>query len=155
MESERFDVAVIGNVGIDTNIYFKGSAIDFSIEANFTENLDYVGQAGGYTSRGYAQLGYKTAFIGYLGDDFNGKFIRAQFAKDSINTDAVFTDPRGTSRSINFMYPDGKRKNFYDGKRHMDLAPDIEICKSILHQMDCSFYPNKFRFKYLHRAFWV
>ncbi|MFC1976152.1 carbohydrate kinase family protein [Chloroflexota bacterium] len=132
MSHPKFDVAVIGNVGIDTNIYLPGDDIDFTVEANFTENLDYVGQAGGYASRGYAQLGKKTAFIGYVGDDYSGRFIREEFARDGIDTTAVFIDPQGTSRSINFMYQDGRRKNFYDGKGHMQLEPDLDICRSVL-----------------------
>jgi len=127
-----FDAVIVGNVGIDTNVYLTGNDINFEVEANFTENLDYVGQAGGYAARGYSQLGYKTAFIGYVGDDYQGRQILSEFAKDGINTDAVFIDPAGTSRSINFMYPDGRRKNFYDGKSHMGLQPDLEVCREIL-----------------------
>ena len=130
----HFDVAVIGNVGIDTNVYFHGADVDFSREANFTENLDYVGQAGGYASRGYAQLGKCTAFIGYVGDDFSGRFIREEFARDGIDLSGMFFDPAGTSRSINLMYRDGRRKNFYDGKRHMQLQPDRAVCRSVLAQ---------------------
>jgi sugar/nucleoside kinase (ribokinase family) len=130
--AKQFDVVVVGNVGIDTNVYAYGDDIDFSIEANFTQNLDYVGQAGGYASRGYAQLDKKTAFIGYVGDDYQGCFIREELARDGIDTQAVFIDPCGTSRSINFMYRDGRRKNFYDGKGHMQLQPDLDACKAVL-----------------------
>jgi sugar/nucleoside kinase (ribokinase family) len=132
MSEERFDVAVVGNVGIDTNVYMPGSDINFSVESNFTENLDYVGQAGGYTSRGYAQLGKRVAFVGYVGDDFSGRYIREEFARDGIDSMAIFVDPLGTGRSINFMYRDGRRKNFYDGKGHMQLRPDLDRCRSIL-----------------------
>ncbi len=131
---KRFDVVVIGSVGIDTNVYLPGANIDFDVEANFTENLDYVGQAGGYASRGYARLGKRTAFIGYVGDDYHGRFIREVFARDGIDSHALFIDPLGTSRSVNFMYQDGRRKNFYDGKGHMRLRPDLEICRAILTQ---------------------
>jgi len=134
MVEKNFDAVVVGNVGIDTNVYFHGAEVDFDREANFTENLDYVGQAGGYASRGYAQLGKRTAFVGYVGDDFGGRFIREEFACDGIDTSAVFIDPAGTSRSINFMYPDGRRKNFYDGKNHMQLQPDRVVCRSVLAQ---------------------
>ena len=127
-----FDIIVIGNAGIDTNIYYHGNEIDFNVESNFTENLDYVGNAGGYSARGFAQLGYRTAFIGYVGDDFLGKYILDEFARDGINTEAVFIDPAGTCQSINFMYPDGRRKNFYDGKGHMILKPDMEKSRSVL-----------------------
>ncbi len=126
------DVAVIGNVGIDTNVYAYGKDIDFTKEGSFTENLDYVGQAGGYASRGFAQLQRKTAFIGYVGDDYSGRFIREEFARDGIDMTALFIDPTGTSRSINFMYADGRRKNFYDGKAHMKLCPDLPTCESVL-----------------------
>ena len=132
VSAKPFDVAVIGNVGIDTNIYKPGSTIDFNVEANFTENIDYVGQAGGYASRGFAQLGYTAAFIGYVGDDHNGRFIRDELAHDGIDLSAVFVDPAGTSRSVNFMYEDGRRKNFYDGKSHMTLQPDLATCADVL-----------------------
>jgi sugar/nucleoside kinase (ribokinase family) len=127
-----FDVVVIGSVGIDTNVYLPGADIDFKVEANFTENLDYVGQAGGYASRGYAQLGKKTAFMGYVGDDYHARFIREEFARDGIDTTALFTDPLGTNRSVNFMYQDGRRKNFYDGNGHMQLRPNLEACRAVL-----------------------
>ena len=132
MADRRYDVVVVGNVGIDTNVYLYGDAIDFNVEANFTENIDCVGQAGGYASRGYAQLGYHTALIAYVGDDFCGRFVRSELAGDGIDTTALFIDPMGTSRSINFTYRDGRRKNFYDGKGHMQLRPNIETCKAIL-----------------------
>jgi sugar/nucleoside kinase (ribokinase family) len=131
-KAKQFDVVVIGNVGIDTNVYAYSDDIDFSVEANFTQNLDYVGQAGGYASRGYAQLDKKTAFIGYVGDDHQGRFIREEFARDGIDMRAMFIDPEGTSRSINFMYRDGRRKNFYDGKGHMRLQPDLDACTAVL-----------------------
>ena len=132
MAENPFDVVVVGSVGIDTNVYFFGAGPDFDVESNFTENIDYVGQAGGYVSRGYAQLGKKTAFIGYLGDDHLGHLVREQFAYDGIDMTGTFIDPMGTKRSINFMYPDGQRKNFYDGKGSMHLHPDLELCRPIL-----------------------
>ena len=125
------DVTIVGNVGIDTNVYFYGDP-NFEVESNYTTNIDCLGQAGGYSARGFAQLGYRTAFIGYVGDDFSGDFIRQEFERDSINMDGLFIDPTGTGRSVNFMYSDGRRKNFYDGKAHMELQPDVDKCRAIL-----------------------
>jgi sugar/nucleoside kinase (ribokinase family) len=132
MQKDALDVVVVGNVGVDTNIYLPGYEIDFSVEANFTENLDYVSHAGGMTSRGYARLGKKTAFIGHVGDDHNGRLVRDVFAADGIDTRALLVDPAGTARSVNFVFPDGRRKNFYDGKGHMALKPDHELCTGVL-----------------------
>ncbi len=126
------DVVVVGNVGVDTNVYPFGDEVDWKVEANFTRNLDCVGQAGGYTSRGYARLGRRTAFVGYVGEDFTGRFVRQELAGDGIDLSAVFVDPAGTSRSVNFMYRDGRRKNFYDGGSHMTLAPDPGRCREVL-----------------------
>ena len=127
----NLDVVVVGAIGIDTNIYLPGQDIDFEVEANFTENIDYVGQAGGYSSRGFAQLGNKTGFIGYLGQDGNGEVIRQALAEDEIQS-LLFEDPVGTKRSVNFMYKDGRRKNFYDGKGSMEVSPDLEQCRDML-----------------------
>ncbi len=141
-------MVVVGNAGIDTNVYAYGRDVDFSVEANFTENIDYVGQAGGYASRGFAQLRKSTAFIGYVGDDHNGQFIRDEFACDHIDMAGLFIDPAGTSRSINMMFQDGRRKNFYDGKSHMVLHPDLEICKTVLAQSKLAHFniPNWARY---------
>ena len=132
MSRSGFDVVVVGNVGIDTNVYGLGDGIDFRAESSFTENIDYVGQAGGYTCRGYAQLGKRTAFIGYVGDDHNGDFVRKEFARDGVDTTALLVDTQGTSRSSNLMLQGGRRKNFYDGKDHLHLQPDLEIRKQVL-----------------------
>ncbi len=132
MPVQSAEVVVIGNIGIDTNIYPYGEAIDWSVEANFSENLDTVGQAGGYASRGYAALGRRCAFIGHVGADAHGELIRATLARDAINMSALAIDPRGSSRSVNFMSRDGRRKNFYDAKGHMELQPDLELCRSVL-----------------------
>lgn len=132
MSTNHPEVVVIGNAGIDTNVYPSGDAIDWTVEANFTENLDYVGQAGGYATRGYVALGRPTAFIGHVGDDMGGRLIRATFAAEGIDTRAVWVDPRGTQRSVNIMFRDGRRKNFYDGKGHMEMQPDLERCTAAL-----------------------
>ncbi|HSH02257.1 MAG TPA: carbohydrate kinase family protein [Anaerolineae bacterium] len=124
-------VTVIGNIGIDTNVYLHTDTIDFTVEGNFTENIDYIGQAGGFTARGYAQLGHPTAFIGHVGDDHHGQFIRHTLHQDNINTAALLTDPAGTSRSINIMTTDGQRKNFYDGKSHMSLTMPLDLCRPL------------------------
>ena len=64
--------------------------------------------------------------IDFIGDDYHGTFVRRELKKDGINLDGVFVDPKGTRRSVNFMYKDGRRKNFYDGKGAMDIRPDVK-----------------------------
>lgn len=126
------EVVVIGNAGVDTNVYLYGADVDFSVEANFSDNRDMVGQAGGYSARGYAALGRAVAFIGHVGDDANGRLVRDTLAADGVDTRALLTDPAGTARSVNLMYRDGRRKNFYDGKGHMSLMPDLDLCRAVM-----------------------
>jgi len=140
------DVVVVGNVGVDTNVYPLADEIDWSVEANFTRNLDCVGQAGGYASRGWARLGRRTAFVGYAGDDFCGRLVREELARDGIDLGGLFVDPAGTSRSVNIMYRDGRRKNFYDGGSHMTLAPDLDACRAVL---------ARARLAHFHLAHWA
>lgn len=125
------DVIVIGAAGVDTNIYLAGADVDFSVESNFSQNLDNVGGAGGYSSRGFARLGKRTGFLGCIGDDHNGRFIADELSRDGIET-FFLLDPVGTRRSVNIMYRDGRRKNFYDGKGSMNMQPDLELCRAAI-----------------------
>lgn len=129
---QPFAVVVVGNAGVDTNVFLPGREIDFAREANFTDNRDVVGQAGGFAARGYARLGRRTAFIGHVGADATGRMVRDAFAADEIDASALGFDPAGTARSVNLMYRDGRRKNFYDGKSHMTLAIDPDACRRVL-----------------------
>jgi len=126
------EVVVVGNAGVDTCVYPYGDEVDWNVEGNFTENLDTVGQAGGYASRGYARLGRLTAFVGHVGDDPAGALVRRTLEADGVDTRALFLDPAGTSRSVNVMYRDGRRRNFYDGKGHMSLSPDLAACRAVM-----------------------
>ena len=52
---DLLDAVVVGGAGVDTNVYLLGDDIDWSVESNFTRNVDCVGQAGGYSSRLFAR----------------------------------------------------------------------------------------------------
>jgi acarbose 7IV-phosphotransferase len=72
---QPLDVVVVGGAGVDSNVYLQGEDIDWSVESNFTRNVDCVGQAGGYASRLFARLGVRTGYLGPVGDDHNGGFL--------------------------------------------------------------------------------
>jgi len=124
MDSGRnAEVVVVGNVGIDTNVYLARPP-DLSQEDHFTENVDYLGQPGGYTSRGFRRLGLATSFIGHVGDDPLGTWVRTELAGDGIDLTGLAIDPAGTGRCVNLMGPDGSRVSFYDGRGHRSLSVD-------------------------------
>lgn len=129
------DVVVIGNVGIDTNVYLAPDARLTEVvleEGHFATDLDYVGQAGGFTGRGFARLGLSTAFIGHVGADPLGDWVRAELSADGIDLAGLGVDPAGTARSVNLMAADGSRVNFYDGRGHLDLTVDPALAAPIL-----------------------
>ncbi len=125
-------MVVVGNVGVDTNVYLNQPEVDLSHESHYTDNVDYVGQAGGYAAMGYARLGLRVGIIGHVGDDPAGRMVRRQLQRFGVDVSGLELDPAGTARSINLMLPDGRRHNFYDGKGHMTLAPDMDRCRAML-----------------------
>jgi sugar/nucleoside kinase (ribokinase family) len=125
------EVIVVGNIGVDTNVYLPTSSFTGALESTFTEDLDTVGHAGGYSAFGLAALGRRVGFLGYLGDDALGHWVERELGDAGIER-LLFTDPAGTARSVNLMTADGARKSFYDGKSHMQLAPDLERCRAFL-----------------------
>ena len=128
------EVVVVGNVGIDTNVFLHSSTelIDgLREEGQFTSNVDYVGQAGGFTSRGFAALGRPTSFIGHVGEDVFGTWVRSELAGDGIDLTGLAVDPAGTARSVNLVGSDGSRINFYDGRGHRDLTVDPESAAAL------------------------
>ncbi|MEF2278015.1 carbohydrate kinase family protein [Deinococcus sp. YIM 134068] len=132
MTAHPFEVVVVGNAGLDTCVYVEGEELDLTREGHFTRNRDGVGQAGGYASRGYARLGHRTAFLGAVGEDAAGAQVRAVLEREGVDVGATFPDPQGTARSVNFVFPDGRRRNFYDGRGHMTLTPDPAACRRVL-----------------------
>jgi acarbose 7IV-phosphotransferase len=129
---DQLDAVVVGGAGVDTNVYLAGDDIDWSVESNFTRNIDSVGQAGGYSSRLFARLGKRTGYLGPVGDDPAGQLVRDTLARDGVDLTGLFTDADGTTRSVNLMYRDGRRKNFYDGRGSMTLQPDLALGRRVL-----------------------
>ena len=75
-ENKKLDIICIGAVGIDTNVHLYTDEINFNVEMNFPENIDSIGQAGGYSAKIMNNLGLKTDFTGYIGDDFKDNFVK-------------------------------------------------------------------------------
>ena len=128
------EVVVVGNVGIDTNVFLSSSTdlIDgLREEGHFTSNVDYLGQAGGYSSRGFVAQGRSTSFIGHVGEDVFGEWVREELAGDGIGLTGLGIDPAGTARSVNLMGADGSRINFYDGRGHRGLTVDPDLAAEV------------------------
>jgi sugar/nucleoside kinase (ribokinase family) len=117
---------VVGAAGIDTNVYLAGGRIDWDVESNFAVTVDVTGQAGAYAARSYARLGMATTLIAAVGADDAGDRVTRDVAAWGIDT-VWLHDPQRTHRSVNLVYQDGSRKNFYDGGGSMEIGdPGLE-----------------------------
>ncbi|MGB9375249.1 MAG: carbohydrate kinase family protein [Jiangellales bacterium] len=123
--STALDVAVIGAVGVDTVVYPPDSwSWGGQSEGTLAEIQHVVAHGGGYAARGYAALGYRTAFVGHVGQDADGALVRATLAADGVDLSACVTSGR-TAHSVNVMSTDGSRRNFYD-PRLVGVQPPSE-----------------------------
>ena len=111
MEKEKkgkpdYELCVVGAIGVDTNCYLYNESIDYINEANFTQNIDGIGQAGGYCARISKALRNRTYFFGFIGNDWQGEMIKERFIKEQIEH-RFFLDEKGTKRSVNIVSKDG------------------------------------------------
>lgn len=105
---------VVGAIGIDSNVYLPHDSADSrQAEGAIVDVRDCVAHAGGYASRGYAALGWRTAYLGHVGDDPLGRWVRRTLEQDGVLTEGLVTSG-ATARSVNLMSPDGSRRNYYD-----------------------------------------
>jgi sugar/nucleoside kinase (ribokinase family) len=116
-------ITVVGNPGLDTLVLVGEDDPDLRADGHFVRNVDTVGHAAAFSARGLARLGHRVRILGSVGDDPIGRMVTAVLAADGVDTSLLFTDPAGTARSVNFVFPDGRRTFFYDGGSHMTLQP--------------------------------
>jgi sulfofructose kinase len=79
-------------------------------EKTFAEKL--LGCGGGPAANAavtVSRLGLKSAFAGYLGNDFYGQQHLEEFSQEAVNTDLVVCGERPTPLSAILVKPDGRR----------------------------------------------
>ena len=108
-----------------------GDRIDSGVEANFTTNIDMIGQAGGYASRGY------TAWVIKLPSSVMSEQIFQEISSahtlehEKIDTTLFLLIRRDQPQYQSDLYQNGQRKNCYDGKSHMTLHPPLGSCEQV------------------------
>jgi len=99
--------------------------------------LSKVEQGGGAVSQALvtlARLGASTAYVGYLGDDWPGRYLLNDFKKENVNTDYIKVCATGVTSTamIIISQATGQRTILYDPGRLPSLSGD-EI-ESIIRQ---------------------
>lgn len=132
MSDRHLDVVVVGAIGVDTNVYVPEGPLG-GTDAVFVSVVDVVGQAGGFSARGFAALGRRTSFAGHVGADPWGTMVRDALAADGIDCFSLSgDDPAGTARSVNLVRTDGRRQAFYDGRGAGSFVPDLNAAAAVI-----------------------
>jgi sugar/nucleoside kinase (ribokinase family) len=129
-------ITVVGNPGLDTLVMVGEDEPDLHADGHFVRNIDTVGHAAAFSARGLARLGHRVRILGSVGDDPIGRMVTAVLADDGVDTSLLFQDTAGTARSVNFVFPDGRRSFFYDGGSHMTLIPPEDCVAEALRGAD-------------------
>lgn len=113
---EKFDVTVLGELLIDMTYAGKSQAGQTLFEQNPGGAVANVAVAVG-------RLGGKTAFIGKVGRDMHGVFLRRTMEKENVNTESLYADD-GVFTTLAFVNLDE------NGDRSFSFArkPGADIC---------------------------
>lgn len=135
-EGRVLHVTVVGNPGLDTLVLVGEDDPDLRADGHFVRNVDTVGHAAAFSARGFARLGHRVRILGSVGADPIGRLVTDVLAEDGVDTSLLFADPVGTPRSVNFVFPDGRRTFFYDGGSHMTARPPDDLVAEALSGAD-------------------
>lgn len=120
------DILVVGGVGVDTIVRVPEIAIGEGDNLGVEPILDYVAHTGNGVSLGCENLGLRTRFIDYIGEDPQGELIRSHYAEQGLDFHHLIS-PDGTSRSVNLVDDEGRRYSFYDYRHAPDLRMPAEF----------------------------
>ncbi|WP_440066938.1 carbohydrate kinase family protein [Streptosporangium sp. OZ121] len=107
------DVVVIGGTGVDTTAYVPALPLPYADTYAVPPVIDRIGNTGSGVALGCHALGLRVKLVDLIGDDPQGRFIRAHFAEKGVDTGWALA-PQGTRRSILLVGPDGRRTSLFD-----------------------------------------
>src|SRR5687768_16267925 len=89
MTAPSFDLACMGRAAVD--LYGEQIGAPLEETATFAR---YLGGSPANTAVGASRLGLKVAMITRVGDEQNGRFVRATLEREGVDVSQVSTDPR-------------------------------------------------------------
>ncbi|MFF1870318.1 carbohydrate kinase family protein [Kitasatospora herbaricolor] len=116
----EFDLLVVGGTGVDTIVRVDRLEVPDGDSVYAPPIRDYVAHTGNGVALGAHQLGLRTAFVDFLGDDPQAELILAEYARRGLPFSHLHT-PYGTPRAVNLVDAAGRRFSFYDGRHPADL----------------------------------
>jgi sugar/nucleoside kinase (ribokinase family) len=107
------DVVVIGGTGVDTTAYVPALPLPYADTYAVPPVVDRIGNTGSGVALGCHALGLRVKLVDLIGDDPQGRFVRAHFAERGVDTGWALA-PQGTRRSVLLVGPDGRRTSLFD-----------------------------------------
>lgn len=134
MSSEKkFDVVALGEMLID----FTENAI--TEQGNLLLEANPGGGPANVLSM-MANLGHNTAFIGKVGDDIWGRYLRRKAESQGIDLTCLFSDPEiHTTLAFVETFPDGDRDFSFYRKPGADIRltkDEVESCRDLIADAD-------------------
>ncbi len=88
-----FDVVVLGDCNPDLVLSGDDLVPQFGQVERLVDGAELtIGGSGGIMAAGAARLGLRTAFVGVVGDDLFGAFMRDALAQRGVDTEAIVVD---------------------------------------------------------------
>ncbi|MEV0757246.1 carbohydrate kinase family protein [Streptosporangium sp. NPDC050280] len=107
------DVVVIGGTGVDTTAYVPSLPLPYADTYPVPPVIDRIGNTGSGVALGCHALGLRVKLVDLIGDDPQGRFVRAHFEEKGVDTGWALA-PQGTRRSVLLVGPDGRRTSLFD-----------------------------------------
>ncbi len=126
-----FDAVGFGALNVDR--LFRVNRLAMADEEGFVTGFEEVcGGSAANATVGLARLGCKTAFIGKVADDREGKLLIDDFKKEGVDTRAITVQKGGRSGTVTgFIDPKGERALYVDSGANDIIGLD-EISKHVL-----------------------
>src|SRR5262245_64214428 len=91
--NKRFDLVVVGEINPDLILSGNITPAFGQVEQMVDDATLTIGSSSVIFACGAARLGLRVAFVGKVGDDIFGRFMREQMAERGIDTSGVVVDP--------------------------------------------------------------
>ncbi len=105
---------MVGGAGVDIVVRVPSLPLPSRADSIHVPPIEqYVGHTGTGVALGCHALGLRTAFADLIGDDDEGRRVRAAFHQAGLEF-GWQPNPAGTTRAVNLVDPTGRRLSLYD-----------------------------------------
>jgi ribokinase len=123
------DIDVIGLGALNTDLFYRVERLLDDGEAVTRSMVAYPGGSAANTIHGLAKLGFRTGFLGAIGDDDEGQALVRAFKRVGVDTGRIKTKPGVRSGSVLCLSDELGRRSLYvtPGANNLLDVADINL----------------------------